>query len=83
MQRRTIQFGKPVVLVNGDHHYFTIDKPLKGTKSKRLIETFTRVETFGSTEGNHWVKATIDPKDPNVFTFRPMIVKANMNVQTP
>src|SRR5262249_16756679 len=42
----TVDFNKPVVYVNGDSHYFRVDKPLVDATGKRL-ENFTRVETFG------------------------------------
>jgi len=31
LRTRTIQWGKPVVYVNGDTHYFRIDRPMTGT----------------------------------------------------
>jgi hypothetical protein len=44
-----IAFGKPVVLVNGDSHYFRIDKPYMRLPAREsAIENVTRVETFGS-----------------------------------
>jgi hypothetical protein len=90
---KTREFGKPVVLVHGDSHYFRIDKPLPSKLPSEVIgtefpfilpwdsaelrlENFTRVETFGN-PNTHWVKATIDVKNPNVFTFEPMIVEKN------
>jgi hypothetical protein len=39
---------------------------------------FTRVETFGPPD-MHWVRATVDPSDPNLFQFEPVVVKANIN----
>ncbi len=43
-------YDKPVVLVNGDSHYFRIEKPfmrrVKGEAGDPLIENCTRVETF-------------------------------------
>ena len=77
LERETLAFGKPVVLVHGDSHYFRIDQPLLGTHSKRRIENFTRVETFGNPDV-HWLKASVDPRDPNVFTFRPQYVRKNL-----
>ncbi len=71
------QFGKPVVLVHGDSHYFRLDKPLMDARDRRVMN-FTRVETFG-TPDVHWVKAIIDPSDPNLFRFEPVLVKANLN----
>jgi hypothetical protein len=48
LETETIAFGKPVMLVHGDSHYFRIDKPLLGTNSGRRLENFTRLETFGT-----------------------------------
>jgi hypothetical protein len=77
LEEETLGFQKPVVLVHGDTHYFRMDKPLVGSKSKRRIENFTRVETFGDPDA-HWVRGTVDPADPQVFTFRPMLVTKNL-----
>jgi len=51
----------PVVLVHGDSHYFRIDKPFKDSKTRRMLENFTRVETFGEND-IHWVHVFVDPK---------------------
>jgi hypothetical protein len=77
LQIEVAQFAKPVVLVHGDSHYFRIDKPLLDSRNQRFMN-FTRVETFGPPD-MHWVKATINPSDPNLFKFEPMVVKANIN----
>jgi hypothetical protein len=71
--------GKPVVLVHGDSHYFRIDKPFMRMRkpNEPAIENFTRVETFGA-PNHHWVHVTVDPSDPNVFTFRQRIVAPNV-----
>ncbi|MBT4484106.1 MAG: hypothetical protein HOC71_10575 [Candidatus Latescibacteria bacterium] len=69
--------GKPVILVHGDSHYFRIDKPMKSSKSKRRIENFTRVETFG-TPDVHWLLVTVDYDNPNLFIFEPRIVRENI-----
>jgi len=77
LEKETLAFGKPVVYVHGDTHIFRIDKPLMGSRSRRIIENFTRVATFGHPD-THWIRATIDPSDPNVLRFRQEIVKANL-----
>jgi len=77
LEQETVAFEKPVVLVHGDSHYFRIDKPLYGAKSRRRLENFTRVETFGDPDV-HWLRVTVDPEDPEVFTFRQRIVKENL-----
>ncbi len=80
--KETIAFEKPVVLVHGDSHFFRIDnaffkRPPRGKAGEPAPENFTRVETFG-TPTHHWLHVTVDPNDPNVFTFRPRIVRANV-----
>lgn len=82
LERETLAYGKPVVLVHGDSHYFRIDKPLLGSHSGRRVEKFTRLETFG-TDDVHWVRATIDPREPELFVFRQEIVDENLVDHTP
>jgi hypothetical protein len=77
LEEETISFEKPVVLVHGDTHYFRIDKPMKSSVSKRRVENFTRVETFGAPDV-HWVRATVDENDPNLFCFKQEIVDENL-----
>jgi hypothetical protein len=38
---------------------------------------FTRVETFGSPDV-HWVRATVSPRDEEVFSFEPEIIEENV-----
>jgi hypothetical protein len=76
-ETETLRFGRQVVFVHGDTHYFRIDQPLLSSVSKRRIENFTRVETYGNPDV-HWVRVRVDWRDPNVFTFHPMLVKDNL-----
>jgi hypothetical protein len=92
LQDETIAFGKPVLLVHGDTHYFRVDYPLhssapecqSGTHDVRpiycRIHNLTRVEVFGAPY-HHWVQVTVDPNDPSVFTVRPRLVEANLPAQ--
>jgi hypothetical protein len=64
-----------VVLVHGDSHYFKMDKPINGP-SDGVLANFTRVETFVA-RNSHWVSATIDPSNQNLFDFEPRLVAAN------
>jgi hypothetical protein len=70
-------YDKPVLYLHGDTHLHRIDKPLYSKKTKRMFENFTRVETFGEPD-THWVRITVDPSDPQVFTFRAEIVPENV-----
>jgi hypothetical protein len=76
LEDETLAFGKPVVYVHGDTHTFRLDKPLVGSFSQRMIENFTRLETIGYKD-THWIRAIVDPEDPNVFSFRQEIVPEN------
>jgi hypothetical protein len=75
LAREAIAFGRPVVLVNGDSHVLRIDKPLTD-KVGNVLMNVTRVQTFGSAQ-NHWVSATVDVHDPEVFTFHQHVITAN------
>jgi hypothetical protein len=78
LEAEVLAFDKPVALVQGDTHYFRIDKPLfSPTKQYTVIEHFTRVEVFGY-PNVHWVRGIIDLNDPQVFMFKPEIVQKNL-----
>ncbi|KAG2490758.1 hypothetical protein HYH03_010911 [Edaphochlamys debaryana] len=82
VRANTIEFARPVAYVNGDSHYFRVDKPLLDKNGKR-IQWFTRVETFGDNQntGNTdvtWLKVNVDPSSREVFSFVPMLVPNNI-----
>ena len=81
LEKAVVAFGKPVVLATGDLHYFRVDKPLlvestHADKDPRTVENFTRVETFGSPY-IHWVRIGVDPRDRDVFSFHPEVIREN------
>jgi hypothetical protein len=78
LEAETLKFGKPVALAHGDSHYFRVDKPLPrpdpdGYRRQRLVN-FTRVENFGSPD-MHWVRGRVDPRDPELFSFKPEMLR--------
>jgi len=77
LRAETIDFRKPVAYVNGDSHYFRVDKPLLDSAGKRVVN-FTRVETFGDNQPNlgdvNWLKVNVDPSSREVFSYEPQIV---------
>jgi hypothetical protein len=75
LRDETLAFDGQVALVHGDSHYFKADKPIN-RPGGGVLANFTRVETFGARD-THWVSATIDPTNPNLFVFEPRIVAAN------
>jgi hypothetical protein len=70
--QQTEKFDGQVVIVHGDTHVFKVDKPLYAPLN--LLPNLTRVQTFGS-PNNHWIHVTVDVSRPEVFTFRPVMVK--------
>jgi hypothetical protein len=77
LRQATMAFSGQVVLVHGDSHYFKVDQPLTSDKGT-VLANFTRVETWGAAN-LHWVSAEIDVNAPTLFTFRSMIVPANVS----
>jgi hypothetical protein len=77
LRNESLDFSGQVALIHGDAHYFKLDKPLSGPKGG-VVANFTRVETFGA-RNTHWVLATIDLSDPNLFRFEPRIVPENVD----
>jgi len=69
-------FRKPVLFVHGDTHLFRVNKPLLSRKTRRFFENFTRLEVFGHPE-THWVRITVDPSKPGLFTIEPEIIPEN------
>jgi len=84
LRSQVIAYGKPVVYVHGDSHYFRVDKPLLDSRGKRVVN-FTRVQTFGDHQpflGDvNWLKVNVDPTSRNVFSYEPQIVNRDLLVQ--
>jgi hypothetical protein len=60
---RSEEFGKPVLLMQGDSHLLKVDRPA------RMPDNLTRIVVQGSTNVPHeWTKLTVDPADPGVFS---------------
>lgn len=77
LRRLTVDFQKPVLLINGDSHEFIVDKPLpKVPKVQNAIPNFTRLQVFGENE-MHAVKVIINPSSPSLFQIEQLIVPEN------
>lgn len=68
----TAQYAGQVLMVHGDTHYFKLDMPLHAPG--KLLPNFTRLQTFGS-PSVHWVRVSVDPANPRVFSIQPVIVR--------
>ena len=76
LESETIAFRRPVLLIHGDSHYFRIDKPLYNSDTRRRLENFTRLETFGAPDF-HWINVRVDPEDPRVFRISERLIPEN------
>lgn len=77
----TLKFNRPVLLLNGDSHLYSADKPLADPNSVQgkihnvpAVPNLTRITVQGSTnKPSQWLKVTIDPKTPEVFNWTNII----------
>src|SRR5690242_4058397 len=71
-------FGKPLLIVHGDTHPFTIDQPLRHpTDDKYLHDNVVRLEVFGD-RYTHAVRVLVNTHDPMLFAFQPLFIPDNM-----
>jgi hypothetical protein len=73
-------FGKPVLLIHGDEHYFSI-QPLKNSKGSPIPGVNTLM-VYGDTLV-HGVRVLVDPDSAGVFGFVPLIIPENGLGPTP
>jgi hypothetical protein len=73
----TLDFGKPVLLLNGDSHSFIDDYPLLDTMSRngqifKLPSTpnLHRITVQGAEDIKDWLKVTINPSSKQVFSYK-------------
>jgi hypothetical protein len=74
---KAAEFGKPVLLINGDSHIFGSDHPFASGQQagtiygeSTLAPNIERVTVEGSTSVPHeWLRLHISQTDPNVFSF--------------
>jgi hypothetical protein len=71
LRNLALDFGKPVLFVNGDSHFYKLDKPLNDPRTGLPVENFTRVVVFGSPQVR-WIRAGIDASTPQLFGLSPV-----------
>jgi hypothetical protein len=77
LRRLTIDFNKPVILVNGDSHKYIVDKPLlRDDLTGRVLENFTRIQVFGELD-IHAVKINIMPTSSAFFQTEQLLIPGN------
>jgi len=77
LANQCLQFGRPVLLLNGDSHLFEADHPLANPSSPQglihrtlPVPNLTRIIVQGSTNAPaEWLRLTIDTTKANVFSW--------------
>jgi hypothetical protein len=80
LAQQSLDFGKPVLLLNGDSHRFTDDYPLSASAPAQNrtnygitapVPNLHRITVNGSTTPCHeWLKLTIDPSSEGIFSYQ-------------
>jgi hypothetical protein len=78
---RSVHFGRPVLLINGDSHLFEVDHPLADPSSPtgeihgtQSVPNLTRITVQGSTnKPREWLRLTIDPRSSQIFTWQNVV----------
>ena len=73
----TLEFGRPVLLLNGDSHVYGTDRPLADPSSTnglihgtQPVPNLTRITVQGSAVAPaEWLRLTIDPRTAEVFSW--------------
>ena len=93
MRNRAKNQTKAVLFVNGDTHYFRMDRaltqlwpecqlnttPCRADQSGPRLMNFMRTEVFAQTD-THWTVVHVEPRNPNVFVVEPQTVPANVTL---
>ena len=74
LERRVKEFGRPVLLIHGDGHVYTVDHSLRDRDTYKPIENFTRLETFGSPDVG-WVRVVVDTMAGDFVSFEPRMMR--------
>jgi hypothetical protein len=71
-----LEYGKPVLVVQGDTHVYKTDQPLLNGDAvhgiTQSVPNLTRLVVQGETT-SEWLKLRIDPRTPEVFSWQRMM----------
>ncbi len=73
LETRVKAFARPVLLIHGDGHRYTVDHPLRDRATYEPLPNFTRLETFGSPDIG-WVRVVVDTV-AGEFAFEPRVMR--------
>jgi hypothetical protein len=70
---RAAALGRPVLLLEGDSHEFTVDHPLAAGSPLHGVTTaapnLTRIVVAGETAVDEWLRLRIDPQAAQLFSW--------------
>jgi hypothetical protein len=73
LEEGTEEFARPVLVMQGDNHDYTLDRPLVRRTTGRRLENLTRLQVPGSPQVG-WVRVVVTPGAENPFAFEPHVV---------
>jgi len=73
LEEEAERFRRPVLVIQGDDHIYTVDHPLKRRTTGRTLETLTRLQVPGSPAVG-WVRVVVKPGAANPFSFEEHVV---------
>ena len=73
LEEEVARFGRPVLMVHGDHHEFVVDHPLVQRTTGVRLDNLTRMQVPGSPDVG-WVRVVVIPGDPVQFAFESRVV---------
>lgn len=74
----SVQFGRQVLLINGDSHVYFSDRPLadpasttRAIHATQAVVNLTRITVQGSTTAPaEWLRLSVDPRKKDVFSWQ-------------
>jgi hypothetical protein len=77
----SVDFGRPVLLINGDSHVYGTDTPLADPSSTtgmihgtQAVPNLRRITVQGSTnKPSEWLRLTIDPRSSQIFSWENIV----------
>ena len=75
LEEEVEQFGRPVLVAQGDNHEFLVDHPLVRRTTGRRLDNFTRLQVPGSPDIG-WVRVVVTPGATTTFAFEKRVVPA-------
>jgi hypothetical protein len=75
LEEEAARFGRPVLIVHGDDHKYTVDHPVADRRTGKTIDNLTRLEVPGSPDVG-WVRVVVTPGGAQPFAFTRFVVPA-------